>query len=155
MSSRLFSKLRDEMGVCYYVRAFNDAYTDHGSMGVWTGVNVARTEEVIKVLLGEFKRLCNEPVSSEELKKVHEYMVGTMYLGLESSDSLADHFGFQELFGLELKTPQDKAKKIRSITAKDIQRLAKKLFITQNLNLAIVGPFQEKDEGGFKKLLKL
>jgi len=155
MSSRLFSKLRDEMGVCYYVRAFNDAYTDHGSVGVWTGVNVARTKEVVGVLIDEFKRLRDELVSAEELKKVQEYMVGTMYLQLESSDSLADHFGFQELFGLELKTPQVLAKKIRSITVRDIQRLAQKLFITQSLNLAVVGPFQEKDTADFKKLLKL
>ncbi|MEJ0001604.1 MAG: pitrilysin family protein [bacterium] len=38
MSSRLFQKLREEMGVGYYVRAYNDAYTDHGFFEVAAGV---------------------------------------------------------------------------------------------------------------------
>ncbi|PIQ91384.1 MAG: hypothetical protein COV70_04000 [Parcubacteria group bacterium CG11_big_fil_rev_8_21_14_0_20_39_22] len=155
MSSRLFFKLRDEMGVCYYVRAFNDGYTDHGSVGVWAGVNVARTKEVVEVILGEFKKLKDELVSEDELKKVQEYMIGTMNLRLEPSDSLADHFGFQEIFNLSIKTPKELSKEIRAVTAKDVQRLAKKLFVSKNLNLAVVGPFKDKDKESFNNLLKV
>lgn len=52
MSSRLFTKLRDEMGVCYYVKAGNDAYSDHGYLGVSAGVDNKRVEEVVGVILG-------------------------------------------------------------------------------------------------------
>jgi len=48
MSSRLFNKLRQEMGVAYYVRAFNNTSLDHGSLQISAGVNNVRTEEVIK-----------------------------------------------------------------------------------------------------------
>src|SRR3989338_7469644 len=42
MSSRLFVKLREEMGVGYYVRAYNDAYTDHGVFQISAGVDNKR-----------------------------------------------------------------------------------------------------------------
>src|ERR1035437_4807666 len=53
MSSRLFTKLREEMGVAYYVRAHNDPSLDHGSFQISAGVNNIRTEEVIKEILKE------------------------------------------------------------------------------------------------------
>src|SRR5258708_31471779 len=48
MSSRLFQKLREEMGVGYYVRAYNDAYTDHGFFQISAGVDNKRIDEVIE-----------------------------------------------------------------------------------------------------------
>src|SRR5581483_4188541 len=94
MSSRLFQKLRDEMGVGYYVHSSFDAYTDHGYLDVSTGVDSARVKEVIKAILEEFERLKTERVSEEELKKVKDYITGNLFLGLESSDSIAEFYGY-------------------------------------------------------------
>jgi len=55
LSSRLFKKMRDEMGVCYYVRAENDSALDHGFFGISAGVDNKRLIEVIEVLLDELK----------------------------------------------------------------------------------------------------
>jgi len=144
MSSRLFQKLRDEMGVCYYVRSFNMARADNGFVRVSVGVDNKRVEEVVKVLLGEFKKLKNELVSEEELQKVKDYIVGNMYLGLESSDDLAEYYGGQEILRRKVLTPQEKIKIIQSITAKDIKRVANKIFVNEGLNLAIIGPLKDK-----------
>ena len=57
MSSRLFKKLRDEMGVCYYVRASHDAFTDHGFYSVSAGVDSKRVKEVVSVILSELNKL--------------------------------------------------------------------------------------------------
>lgn len=150
-SSRLWNKLREEMGVCYYVQAFHDSYTDHGALAVWTGVNTSRVEEVMRVLLEELRRFTYELVSEKELKKVQETMVGGMLLGLESSDDVARFFGFQELLRKDIKRPKEVAAKIRSVTPKDIMRVAKKLIKTEKINCALVGPY--KDAKRFKKLL--
>jgi predicted Zn-dependent peptidase len=143
MSSRLFQKLREEMGVCYYVRAFEDSYTDHGSMAVAAGVTTERVAEVVSVLLGEFKKLATEKVGAEELQKVKDYMVGSMFLGLESSDSIAEFYGYQEVLRRPVFTPDDFSKKIRAVTADDIQTIAKEIFINKGLNFAIIGPFED------------
>ncbi len=152
MSSRLFQKLREEMGVGYYVRAYNDAYTDHGFFQVSAGVDNKRIEEVIKAVLDECKKLKEEKVNKDELDKVKEYIIGNMKLSLESSDDIANFFGGQELLKRELKTAEEKASEIRKVTASQIQTLANDIFKNNKLNLALVGPF--KDKSAFLKVLK-
>lgn len=139
MSSRLFQKLREEMGACYYVNAGSDAAKDYGIFAISTGVEEKRVEEVIKVLLNECKRLCDEPISKEELQKTQDYMSGHMYLGLETSDSLAEFYVVQEVIKGKIKTPAEVEKEIRAVTTKDIQNVARDIFKNKSLNLAIVG----------------
>ncbi|MFA6301090.1 MAG: pitrilysin family protein [Candidatus Paceibacterota bacterium] len=152
MSSRLFQKLREEMGVGYYVRAYNDAYTDHGFFQVSAGVDNKRIEEVIRAVLFECNKLKNEKVSEEELNKVKEYLTGNMKLSLESSDDIANFYGGQELLKRELKNAEEKAKEIRKVTVSEIQKLAKDIFKNNKLNLALIGPFKDKNK--FSKILK-
>ncbi len=151
MSSRLFQKLREEMGVGYYVRAYNDAYTDHGFFQISAGVDNKRIYEVIEAVLEECKKLKNEKVSLEELNKVKECLIGNMKLSLESSDDIANFYGGQELLKKEMKSSEEKAEEIRKITATQIKTLANEIFANEKLNLALIGPF--KDKAKFSKIL--
>ena len=152
MSSRLFQKLREEMGVGYYVRASNDAYTDHGFFQISAGVDNKRIDEVLQAVLSECKKLTEELVDPEELHKAKECLIGNMKLSLESSDDIANFYGGQELLRHEIKNVEEKTKEIREVTAKQIQNLSKEIFINQKLNLAIIGPF--KDKNRFVKVLR-
>lgn len=152
MSSRLFVKLREEMGVGYYVRAYNDVYTDHGFFQISAGVDNKRIEEVIYAVLEECRKLKSYTVSLEELNKVKECLIGNMKLSLESSDEIANFYGGQELLKREMKDAEEKAKEIRKVTASQIKNLAKEIFKNNKLNLALIGPFQRKDK--FSKILK-
>lgn len=153
MSSRLFQKLREEMGVGYYVRAYNDAYTDHGFFQVSAGVDNKRIKEVVQAVLVELKKLKKEKVNEEELNKTKEYLIGNMKLSLESSDDIANFYGGEEILKRDIKTPEQKAQELRKVTADQIQTLARDIFKEGKLNLALIGPFREKTK--FLKLLKL
>ncbi|MBI2627566.1 insulinase family protein [Candidatus Nomurabacteria bacterium] len=153
MSSRLFVKLREEMGVGYYVRAYNDSFTDHGFFQISAGVDNKRINEVLQAVLLECKKLKVALVSEEELSKVKECLIGNMKLSLESSDDIANFYGGQELLKREIDGAQEKAKKIRKVTTSQIQTLAKDIFKNDRLNLALIGPFREKAK--FLKILKL
>ncbi|MFA6257055.1 MAG: pitrilysin family protein [Candidatus Paceibacterota bacterium] len=153
MSSRLFQKLREEMGVGYYVRAYNDAYTDHGFFQISAGVDNKRIEEVIRAVISECAKLKTEKVSTEELNKVKEYLIGNMKLSLESSDDIANFYGGEELLKRAIKTPEQKAQEIRAVTSEQVCALAKEIFQESKLNLAIIGPF--KNNSKLLKLLKL
>ncbi|HNW71322.1 MAG TPA: pitrilysin family protein [Candidatus Paceibacterota bacterium] len=152
MSSRLFQKLREEMGVGYYVRAYDDVYTDHGFFEISAGVDNKRIEEVIQAVIDECKKLKTELVSEEELNKVKECLIGNMKLSLESSDDIANFYGGQELLKKEIKNAEEKAKEIRKVTSKEIKKMANEIFKDEKLNLALIGPFKEKDK--FSKILK-
>src|SRR3989344_4414579 len=152
MSYRLFVKLREELGVGYYVRAYNDACTDHGFFQISAGVDNKRIEEVLEAVLEECKKLKIEKVSKEELNKVKECLIGNMKLSLELSDDIANFYGGQELLKKEILEAEEKAKKIRKVTESQVQALAKSIFKNNKLNLALIGHFKEKVK--FLKILK-
>ena len=146
MSSRLFQKLRDEMGVGYYVRSGIDEFTDHGYLAVSTGVDNSRVKEVVQAILNEMKKLTTKKVSEEELKKSKDYMIGHMYLGLESSDAVAWDYANQFILTGKMLTPPEFAKKIQNVTAGEIQKVAKEIFVDNKLNMAIVGNIKNQTE---------
>lgn len=153
MSSRLFQKMRDQLGICYYVKSGINDLTDHGTFLVSAGVDSTRVEEGIEGILGELVRIRDEKVSEAELRKAKDCYLGNLYLGLESSDDMANFFGSQEIFKQKIKTPKDIEKEIEKITAEDISKVAKEIIQNKKLNLAIVGKY--KDEGRFRKILKI
>ncbi len=151
MSSRLFQKVRDEMGAAYYVGASNDSFTDHGYFQVAAGVDQRRVKDVLAAVLGEMQRLKNEEVSAEELKKAKEHLIGTMYLSLETSDALADIYGYQEILRKPIRTPDETRDLISKVKANDLRELANEVFVSPHLNFTLVGRF--KDAGEFLPLL--
>jgi predicted Zn-dependent peptidase len=144
MSSRLFQKMREELGICYYVKTENSAFTDHGVLTVSAGVAPARLEEAVRALLAEFVKIRDEKISTEELRKIKDCLTGNMYLSLESTDEFAEFYGMQEILRKKIKEPDEIAKEIEKITAEDIQKTAKKIFTPDRLNLAIIGQVKEQ-----------
>jgi predicted Zn-dependent peptidase len=140
MSSRLFEKMRNKLGICYYISASVDSFTDHGLFAVSAGVKDVRLEEAIRAVLAELSSLREKSVPEKELAKVKEYLIGNMYLGLESSDSLADFYGFQEIIKKPLRKPEEAAAEINAVTAGEVQAVAKEIFTDKRLNLALIGP---------------
>jgi predicted Zn-dependent peptidase len=151
ISSRFFQKMRDELGICYYIGADNDTYTDHGIFSVSAGVDTKRINEAITTILAEINKIKNNLVKSEELNKAKQYLIGHLNLGLESSDSLAMYYGMQEVLKKEIKKPEDVIKEINAVTAEEIKFVAERIFKDSGLNLAIVGKF--KDDKEFKEIL--
>ena len=144
MSSRLFQKMREELGICYYVRSGINDLSDHGNFIVSAGVDRSRLNIAVQGILGEIKKMMDHKIPLEELKKAKDYLVGKMYLHLESSDSLASFYGFQEIMREKIKTPKEIEKEIEKVTAGGIQKLAKQIFVDKNLNMAIVGRVKDK-----------
>jgi predicted Zn-dependent peptidase len=152
MSSRLFHKVRIELGLGYYVRASNDAFTDHGVLAASVGVDNMRAPEVVPAILEEFEKLAVEPISKEEMQKAKDMLAGRMLLGLESSDELAEYYGFQWVLRNEFVAPEEAIRRINKVTAEEVQELAKKIFLENRLNMAVIGPW--KDDKDFRSLLK-
>lgn len=141
------------MGVGYYVSASNDSYTDHGVFTISTGVDNLRVKEVVKAILAELKKMKEDIVPQDELQKAKDYLIGNMFLGLESSDSQAEFCGYQEILKREVKTPDEMAEKLNAVTSEDIKALANLIFTDANLNMALIGRF--KSPSAFTKFFKL
>jgi len=153
MSSRLFKKVRNEMGAAYYVGSEPDFYLDHGHLAVSAGVDHGKIEDVVKAVLGELRRLGDEAVPQKELQRSKDHLIGNFIISLETSDALAGYYGDQEILTQKLLRPVEIIDKINSVKAGDVKRVAREIFRDQKLNLAVIGPYK----GGalFKKILKL
>ncbi|MFA6297312.1 MAG: pitrilysin family protein [Candidatus Paceibacterota bacterium] len=153
MSSRLFSKMREDLGICYYIRSSHSAFIDHGSFVVSAGVSNTRVEEAIKGILEEVKKITSELVSPEELRKAKDFKIGNLFLNLETSDSFADFYGYQEIYREEVLSPEEVVRRIEAVTVEEVQSVARDIFQSLTMNLAIVGP--HKDTEKFRNLLEL
>lgn len=153
MSSRLFSKMREDLGICYYIYSAHSTSTDHGSFVIAGGVSNVRAEEAIKEILEEVKKITIEAVSPEELRKAKDFKIGNLFLGLETSDAYANFYGHQEISHEEVLDPEEVVKRIEAVTAEEIQSVAQDIFQVSKLNLSLVGP--HKDTEKFKNLLEL
>lgn len=152
MSSRLFIQLRERRGLAYYVRSGVDEYQDAGSFSAQAGVEPKNINQAVQVILTEFGEIAKKEPSEEELKKAKEYLKGRLVLELEDSREVSTMFGLQELLEKKIRTPEEIMKEIDKVSASDVTEVAKKLFKTSGLNLAIIGPF--KDESKFINDLK-
>jgi predicted Zn-dependent peptidase len=152
MSSRLFHRLREELGICYYVTTINVPSTDHGEFGVASGVDPKRIEVAIDAIMDEFRKLKKDLISEDELKKVKTSMISKMYMSLETSDNVLDYFSNRSTFYDDLKTPSEIEKEILKVRPEDVRNMARELFTNKDLLLAVVSKKVNKPK--LKKLLK-
>ena len=151
MSSRLFGKLRNEMGSCYYVSASADDLSNYGTFTIAVGTEAKRAREVVEAIIGECRKLSDKMVNAEELAKAKEYYTGHLHMDLETTETIAEFYAAQEVTTRKLKSPQEVERAIRKVTAGDVMKVAKEIFKDNRLNLAIVGDIS--DQKSIKKVL--
>lgn len=152
-SSRLFHEVREKRGLAYYVGSDVERNTDCGQLVAMAGVNLKSISEAIKVMLEQFASMREGVISSEELRRAKDMWKGRMVLTLEDSYNVASWYGMRELLEEKITTPDEVLSQIDKVTIEDVQRVAKDIFRTEKLNLAVVGPFKNGNE--FSKLLTI
>jgi predicted Zn-dependent peptidase len=150
MSSRLFLEIREKRGLAYSVHAAVEKYPDTGYFVVQAGVEHGKLEKAVGTILTEFRKIKSTPVGSAELKKAKSYMKGTMTLSLESSGAIAQNAAASLISIGKVRPLEEIVRGIDKVTAADIQRVARDIFRTSSLNLAIIGPHLTRE-----KLLQL
>jgi predicted Zn-dependent peptidase len=153
MSSRLFQEIREKRGLVYSVYGYFRPYEDVGQGVVYAGTDLDRVEETIGAIVGELRKLKDEPIPTEEFERTKELRKGRLLMGLEDSRSVASWIGGQELTYGEIKTPEEVMAKIELVTPEQTQELSAELFREDKLSLALVGPYS--DPKPFADLLKL
>ncbi|MDD2730797.1 MAG: pitrilysin family protein [Candidatus Portnoybacteria bacterium] len=153
MSSRLWISVREKNGLAYYVRTSFEKYTDSGYLVTQAGVANNRAKEAISTILAEYRKIRDEKVKADEIKKAKDCLKGSTKLYLETSDHLAGWVGEQEILQDRVLTPAQVIAKIEAVTAEDLQRVARDIFRPEKINLALIGPFKEKEK--FEGLLKI
>jgi predicted Zn-dependent peptidase len=142
MSSRLFQEIREKRGKAYSVYSFASSYKDVGYFGVYAGTSLDATDEVVDLILKELNKLASGEVNEDELRRTQGQLVGSMMLGLESSDSWMSHIARNEIyFGKNIATDEICAR-IRAVSRTDVIELARTLFTPNGMTLTLLGDFK-------------
>ncbi|MGD0273387.1 MAG: pitrilysin family protein [Gaiellaceae bacterium] len=151
MSSRLFTEVRERRGLAYYVFCQNNAYNETGTLCAQAGVDLNRVEQAIETVVAELRRIVDEPVPEQELAKAKEYTKGRLILQLESPQGLIGFGLRREVLEGQAVDPAEVIARLDTISADDVQRVAREVIGERALHLALIGPFEDGER--FARLL--
>lgn len=140
MSSRLFQRVREELGLAYSVYAYQSFYSEAGVCGLYVGTRpewVGRAEQVIR---DELRRLVDEGLTEEELEDVRGQVKGQLVLSLESSGARLHRLAGLALYDEPFLTLDDLTEKIDAVTLEEVAELAAEYFDPDRQLLLRLGP---------------
>lgn len=140
MSSRLFEQVREQRGLAYEIKSGLSFHHDSGSVTISAGVEPKKASLAVKVIMRELSKFKRLRVSKNELRCAKDYYFGQFLMGLEDTLDNALWFGERVLYGGQLPEIQEVKEEVEKVTEEDIQNLAKRLFQSKDLRLALIGP---------------
>jgi zinc protease len=139
LGSRLFNRIREEMGLAYFVGSSNLLGLVRGAFTFYLGTDPAKLDEVRAALSEEIAKLVEGGLADDEIARAKEKLLGAQEIRNQSNDALAFGCALDELYGLGHDHYRSLRSRIEAITADDIRRVAAKYF-TQASVTAIATP---------------
>jgi predicted Zn-dependent peptidase len=151
MSSRLFTEIRENLGLAYSIQSFVEHFLDSGSITVHAGVDPQNLVAAINAVLEQLSQL-KKTIPEAELSKAKELSKGRLLLSMEDSRSVAGWAGGQEVLTGRILSVDEVISTIDAITTRDIEQLAHELLANNQPRLAVVGPVNSNEP--LEELLK-
>jgi predicted Zn-dependent peptidase len=143
MSSRLFQTIREDRGLAYSIFSEMSPFRDTGSLCIYAGVAVDKTQETIRLTMEELTRLKQQMVSDSELKRAKDQLKSNIVLGLESSSSRMANLARQQMYFGRFFGVEEITREIEAVSPADVQRLANELFRPEAMALTLLGNLGE------------
>jgi predicted Zn-dependent peptidase len=140
MSSRLFQNIREKRGLAYSVFSSLNAFHDAGCLSIYAGTATDKARQVVELIIAELRRMKETLLTAEELQHAKDYLKGSLLLSLESTMSRMAHLARQEAYFGRHVTLDEIAAGVDSVTAEQVESVARELISTERIALTILGP---------------
>ncbi|MGH7990149.1 MAG: M16 family metallopeptidase, partial [Limisphaerales bacterium] len=140
LGSRLFLRVREKLGLAYYVGAQNVMGLAPGYFAFCTGTEPAKAAQVETELLAEAELLRNEGLSAEELKRAKAKIIGQKKIARQELGGLAQMHALDELYGLGYAHSDTDDTKYEAVTLEQIKAAAQKYLKPDAFVVSIVKP---------------
>lgn len=148
MSSRLFQRVREELGLAYSVFSFQCFYREGGVLGIYLGTRHEWADRAARVISEECRRLADHGLNQDEFKDAKGQVKGQLVLSLESSSArLARLAGF-ELYDEDILTLDDLVNRVDAITPEEMSAIASEFFDPAGHVVLRLGPGCSPDNKG-------
>jgi zinc protease len=140
LGSRFFIRIREQMGLAYYVGASQMQGLVPGLFSFYLGTDPQKIEPVKTALLDEIHKLANEGLTPEELARAKKKLIGQQEIANQSNDAFGYHCALDEVYGLGFDYYKELEHDVNGVTLENIKQVAAKYFRDQPYVLATVRP---------------
>lgn len=140
MSSRLFQRVREELGLAYAVFAYKSFYRATGHLGVYVGTQTASAEAAENAIREEYDRLAREGLPTDELANGKQQLKGQVMLSLESPVARMGRLAGFTLHDDRYRPLDEMLADIDAVTTEDIAAVAAEFFPAQRQTVVRLGP---------------
>jgi len=140
LGSRFFVRIREQMGLAYYVGANQMEGLVPGLFAFYLGTDPQKIEPVKTALLDEIHKLATDGLTTEELARAKKKVIGQQEIANQSNDSFGYQCALDEIYGLGFNYYKSLEHGVEAVSLDDIKRVAAKYFRDQPYVLATVRP---------------
>jgi predicted Zn-dependent peptidase len=140
MSSRLFQRIREELGLAYSVYSFQSFHEDAGMHGVYVGTTPDSARAAVDAINAELEKLSSEGLSEEDITAGKSQLKGQITLSLESPTSRMYRAAGTELYGEPYRTLDELLALIDAIDAQTVADICKTYYPAARQTLVSLGP---------------
>jgi predicted Zn-dependent peptidase len=142
MSSRLFQRVREELGLAYTVYSYQALYREAGHTGVYVGTHPSTAAQAVAVVREELGRLASDGLAAEELADAQQQLKGQITLSLESSVARMSRLATASVYDERHRTIDELLDLIDSVTREDVAAVAAEFFDPDRQSLVWLGPLE-------------
>jgi len=140
MSSRLFQRIREELGLAYAIYSFTSFYRAVGMAGVYIGTQPARAEKAVEAIKSEFAKLARDGLRGAALDDAKQQTLGQLMLSLESPTSRMYRLASTAVYNEPYRSLDEVLKTVEALTADEISALAEEFFAPERQTVVSLGP---------------
>ncbi|CAN5781050.1 pitrilysin family protein [soil metagenome] len=140
MSSRLFQRVREELGLAYAVFAYKNFYQSSGQLGVYVGTQTATADQAVEAIRGEYDRLAREGLPPDELAHGKQQLKGQIMLSLESPAARMGRLAGFSLHDDHYRPLDLMLAEIDAVSADDVASVAAEFFSADRQTIVRLGP---------------
>jgi predicted Zn-dependent peptidase len=148
MSSRLFQKIREEMGMAYAVYSYPSLYSTTGMFTIYAGTTLKNMQTVMELIVKELSSMKNGKITEEEFLQSKEQLKGNYILALESTSAKMNAIGKAKLITGKLTTEEETIELVNRVSFEDTLSLLDALINFDACTITTVG----KEDIDYKKL---
>jgi zinc protease len=138
-ASRLYTKLREETGLVYWVGSHLSPRRYGSSIVVSFQTRTEGVKEAVRLVNEGMAAMGRTPVSDQELALAKSYLIGSYPLRIDTSSKMAGLLITVEELGLGLDYPDRFKAGVETVTAADVRRVARRYLDPVSFSSVTVG----------------
>jgi predicted Zn-dependent peptidase len=153
MSTRLYERICDRLGLCYDVSGMFECYEDDGVLDIAAGAAHERALVVTREIFALLRELAEHGPTDEEIQKARDRHLWSVEAMLDDAEAVSGFYGLAALAGIA-RTPMARHEELATVSREAVRAAAETVFRPDRLSVAAVGLLREADEKKLERAVR-